>query len=855
MPNQSLAETIALLPEKERDRVLAGVDADKLKYDWKFWGRPSQLQLIEEEFDLGVLLGGRGSGKELALDTPVPTPSGWTTMGELSVGDQVFDELGVPCRVLEIFDDPAPKTCYEITFSDGTAIRAGADHQWVTWTHRDRKQFLRHNESPVDFPTDWVNFVQPAGLNRWGTEIAAASPSGPQIRTTQEVVDTFYQPTARGDLNHCIPLARSLQLQEAVLPIDPWLFGYWLGDGASAGACLHVGSEDLAWVNERVRALGEPGWTHEDKTAWRIYLTDRILREPYDLSRAGTFAARLRNLGVIKNKHVPMLYLRASASQRAQLLSGLLDSDGYAGKGGQVEFTSTREQLALDVLELARSLSYMPTLSKGVATLYGVEIGPKYRVTWRAHTNPFSMPRKRERWHPPAAQGLRTRHRMLRDFVQISSEPMRCITVDSPNSMYLVSEAMIPTHNTRAGCEFARDKAKKEPGSRGALVARTAADVRDVIVKGDSGLLAISPPSEMPIYEPSKRLLTWPNGSSALCFSSEEPDQLRGPNFHWALADETASWKYQPDDSGLTAWDNLRIATRLGVRPQVVAMTTPKRTEFMRKLTEEEGKPGVILIRGSTRDNAANLSKTYLDVIYGLYAGTRLAQQELEGLLLDDVEGALLSIDQIRAARVGALPPNARLTVIGVDPSVADRPKDECGIIVATSTMESELYKRHAYVLEDATVHGSPEVWARRVTEVARRWGAPVIAEVNQGAALVRMTLQTVDPTVRVIEVRARYGKAVRAEPVVSAYSQGRVHHVGEFPEYEDQFTSWVPGETSKSPDRVDAAVWALTALLVKQPKDLYVAPIRARSSARKRVDVSRSGNFWNRSGRSRVGY
>jgi phage terminase large subunit-like protein len=444
---------------------------------------------------------------------------------------------------------------------------------------------------------------------------------------------------------------------------------------------------------------------------------------------------------------------------------------------------------------------------------------------------------------------------MFRDFVQISPEPMRCITVDSPNSMYLVSEAMIPTHNTKAGCEWVREKAKKMPGSRGMLVARTAADVRDVLVRGESGILSVCPPSEMPIYEPSKRSLTWPNGSSALCFSSEEPDQLRGVQGHWALADELAAWKYIPDDSGLNAWSNLRIATRLGDKPQVVAMTTPKRTEFMRELSAEEGKDGVIFIRGSTRDNAANLSKTYLDVIYGLYAGTRLAQQELEGLLLDDVEGALLSIEQIRAARVGALPPNARLTVIGVDPSVADRPKDECGIIVATSTMESELYKRHAYVLEDASVHGSPEVWARRVTEVARRWGAPVIAEVNQGAALVRMTLQTVDPSVRVIEVRARYGKAVRAEPIVAAYEQKRVHHVGEFPEYEDQFTSWVPGETSKSPDRVDAAVWALTALLVKQPKDLYVAPIRARSAARKHVNVGRSGNFWKRSSGSRAGY
>jgi phage terminase large subunit-like protein len=240
-----------------------------------------------------------------------------------------------------------------------------------------------------------------------------------------------------------------------------------------------------------------------------------------------------------------------------------------------------------------------------------------------------------------------------------------------------------------------------------------------------------------------------------------------------------------------------------------------------------------------------------LDVIYGLYAGTRLAAQELEGLLLDDIEGALLTLDLIRENRVGVVPPNARLTVVAVDPSVAERPKDECGIVVATSTAESKLFKRQAYVLEDASIHGAPSVWAQKVVETAHKWNAPVIAEVNQGAALVRMTLETIDPTIRVIEVRAKQGKATRAEPVVNAYDQGRVHHVGELPDLESQWTSWVPDVSTKSPDRVDACVWALTALLVSQPKDLYVNPIRSRSAARRRVNTARSSNYGSRANRS----
>lgn len=398
---------------------------------------------------------------------------------------------------------------------------------------------------------------------------------------------------------------------------------------------------------------------------------------------------------------------------------------------------------------------------------------------------------------------------------------------------------------TRSMCEWVRHKAQGPP-TRGALVARTAADVRDVLVAGESGILAVSPPSERPEYEPSKRLLTWPNGSTALMFSSEAPDQLRGPQFHWAVADELASWKYLPDESGLTAWDNLRLATRLGDNPQIFAGTTPKRTPFMRSLIKAaEDEPGVLLLRGSTKDNRGNLSQTYLDMIYGLYEGTSLAQQELDGIMLDDIDGALWSEEIIEAARIGTLADIPRMrrpiVAVGVDPSVSEKPGDETGIIVAvTDGAIRDMYRRHAYVLEDASLQAPPEIWAKVLATTAQRRGsAPIIAETNQGGGLIKAVLTGIDPGLKVLGVHSRFGKAIRAEPVVLAAQQGRVHHVGYLPLLEDQLTTWVPDETRKSPDRLDAYVHVLTALLVKSPEGLYGGVVRAFSPGKSRIPTA----------------
>jgi phage terminase large subunit-like protein len=272
--------------------------------------------------------------------------------------------------------------------------------------------------------------------------------------------------------------------------------------------------------------------------------------------------------------------------------------------------------------------------------------------------------------------------------------------------------------------------------------------------------------------------------------------------------------------------------------------TTPKRVPLLYKLLDEAKTTGrVVISRGSTMDNSGNLSNAYLDAITGVYAGTRLAQQELYGEMLDSVEGALWVDELIEQHRQSAFPMNTPLRIIGVDPSVAENPRDECGIVVVSSSGERDLYKRNAWVLEDASVLGSPDVWANRVVAMARKWGCPVVAEVNQGGAMVRNAINTIDPSIKVLEVHSKYGKALRAEPITLAYEQGRVHHIGYLADLESQMVSWVPGE-GKSPDRVDALVHALTALLIKPPAGFTGGKITAKSMGSRRLPDSKSSLF-----------
>lgn len=355
---------------------------------------------------------------------------------------------------------------------------------------------------------------------------------------------------------------------------------------------------------------------------------------------------------------------------------------------------------------------------------------------------------------------------------------------------------------TRTGAEWVRAQVSAGYG-RIALVAPTAADARDVMVEGESGILAIAPPSARPHYEPSKRRITWPNGAIAVTYSADEPDRLRGPQHDSAWCDEAAAWRY-PD-----AWDMLQMGMRLGPNPRTVVTTTPKPVRLIRDLIKAHD---TVITRGSTFDNAPNLPKPFLDSIKRQYAGTRLGRQELYAELLEDTPGALWTRAMIDDARVSIVPTMNRV-VVAIDPAVtAHETSDETGMVVVGLGTDG-----HGYVLADRSLRASPDGWARAAVAAYTSWQADrIVAEANNGGDLVETVLRMVDPNVPYRAVRASRGKVSRAEPVAALYEQGRVHHVGVFDRLEDQMTTYTP-EAAQSPDRLDALVWALTDLIVSQ--------------------------------------
>lgn len=367
---------------------------------------------------------------------------------------------------------------------------------------------------------------------------------------------------------------------------------------------------------------------------------------------------------------------------------------------------------------------------------------------------------------------------------------------------------------TRTGAETVRYWAETLPGIRIALVGRTAADVRDVMVEGESGLLAISPPYCMPHYEPSKRRLTWPNGSMATTYSGDKPDQLRGPQHHKAWTDELAAWRY-PE-----AYDQLLFGLRLGNDPQVINTTTPRPIPLIREMMKA---PLTVITRGSTFENVANLAPRALEELRRKYENTRLGRQELYAEILDDVPGALWQralLDKYRVTHEQHATQDYKRIVVAIDPAVTDSEgSNETGIIVAGLHSSG-----HGYILEDVSLNGSPDQWARRAVKAYYDFSADcIVVEVNQGGDMIKYTLKTIDPNVRIKEVRATRGKYTRAEPVAALYEQGKVHHVGMFPILEDQYCTWIPGEDS--PDHLDAAVWALTELMLGGPSEARQRP------------------------------
>ncbi len=372
---------------------------------------------------------------------------------------------------------------------------------------------------------------------------------------------------------------------------------------------------------------------------------------------------------------------------------------------------------------------------------------------------------------------------------------------------------------TRAGAEWVRGMMSGDkmytpsPIGRMALVGETYAAVRDVMIEGQSGILAVHPNRERPNWISSKRQLIWPNGAVAQVFTSEEPDGLRGPQFGAAWCDELAKWNNAEE-----TWNMLQFALRLGDYPRQVITTTPRPIALLKKIIKDSR---TLMSHSATRDNRKNLAAGFLERIVGEFEGTRLGRQELDGELIEDRDDALWKRDDLELLRVDE-PPELQRIVVAIDPPIsATKKSDACGIVVAGIGVDGL-----SYVLEDLTISmASPFSWASRAVAAYHRWHADaVVAETNQGGDMVETILHSIDASLPVKQVKATRGKWLRAEPVAALYERGRVHHAGCFSELEDQMCDFGPNGLSsgRSPDRLDALVWALTELSLNrqsQPK------------------------------------
>jgi len=374
---------------------------------------------------------------------------------------------------------------------------------------------------------------------------------------------------------------------------------------------------------------------------------------------------------------------------------------------------------------------------------------------------------------------------------------------------------------TRTGSEYTHRMT--EFTGRMAFVGATGPDARDIMIEGESGLLTIAPPGARPHFEPSKRRLTWPNGCIGTVFSAEEPDRLRGPEHGYAWVDEPAHFALIGE-----VWDNLMFGLRIGRRPRVVCTTTPKPRPWVKELLKE---PSTRVARASTYDNLDNLAPAFAERVLRRYQGTRLGRQELYGEVLEDVEGALWTWEMIEPDRLARAPESMTRIVVAVDPAGGAKARnDETGIVVIGSLDD------HLYVLADRSGRFSPYGWAMAVDAAYEEFSADaVIAETNYGGDMVMSNLRAAGVNKRVIGVHSRKGKAIRAEPIVGVYEQHRAHHVGTFPELEEELTTWQPYEDKDSPNRLDALVHGAVAVLGRKQMADIASPSSLRRNAESR--------------------
>lgn len=836
---ERLAQILRGMSHQEKEAIL---------FDWQVWARDNQIIRDYHEGwpePIIVIMYGRGGGKDLDENTDILTYNrGWLKLKDVVVGDYVFDEMGKPARVTATYR-PEKRKLYEFTFTGDVSLVSSEEHEWVTWTHRDRKNYYRRFSPAI--PVDWAS-------RTWTGD--RGGEYGAKVRTTSEIVSTFYQENKRNDLNHCIPLSQPLQYPVKNLRVHPYLLGLWLGDGLSKGPyiCSHVDDTDFykaeletlgyvcdirkqsettclvyVGISNPDRVAGSAGAPGEFNSAYKRHIAAGDEEKEYgEWARyqgvKDSLTRQLKDLGVYRNKHIPQAYLESSIEQRTQLLQGLMDTDGYLSEG-QCEYTTTLPLLAEQVKFLADSLGMRATVSEGRATLYGKDCGPKYRVVWTNKVETCRLPRKKLHLPPCGeSQKQRTQHRMITAYREVEYRPTVCLSVDSPNHLFLAGRDLIPTHNTRLASEWVRHKLTSRPINM-AIMGPTSADTRDVMVSGPSGILACHPPSITPVYEPSYARVVWPNGSVAKMYSGEKGDRVRGGNNELLWIDEVGAIEDKD------AFDQAMLSLRIGESRALLTTTPRKGNPILLSLwpravfnndPPEEGKDVRILF-GSTYENIDNLSATFRNQVIKAYEGTRLGQQEIEGRMLFDSEAALWSTELIEKQR-RPNGPAMTMYAIGVDPAVTKKKGSDMTGIVGSGIGEDGF----GYVLDDLTGKYGPSGWANRVKALYDQYSekAPtvIVVERNNGGDALVSALHQVDKNLPVKTVFSTTDKISRATPVALLYEQGRIMHVGVFVDLENEMCSY--DGTGKSPDRMDAAVFSLTELMLKKQYKTTVRPL-----------------------------
>ena len=538
--------------------MTAARDAGEVvRYDYT--PHPAQARAHAVATDELFYGGAAGGGKALPLDTPIPTPTGWTTMGALTPGDRVLGMDGRPTTVTRATGVMHGHDVYRVVFDDGATVYADADHQWLTYTAADLAALTRRDPA-------W-QARRRASRPRRGTgsrpDLAAANaarahtpaPVTGGVRTTRDILDTLTTPTGRR--NHAIPLPAALDLPHADLPVDPYVLGAWLGDGHSAGGAFTTADQ---WLVDELRRRGQT------VTKWAS-------RYGYGLPG---LLPQLRALGVLGNKHIPAAYLRASKAQRLALMQGIVDTDGHVSARGKVEVTLTRAVLARDVHELALTLGVKATIRESRATLNGRDAGPRWRICWTSTERTALMPRKADRL--PVEVRRSTGWRFIVAVEPVPSVPVRCIQVDADDALFLAGRDMVPTHNSRFGRALAVLYALRFPGIKVIIFRRTFPQLRDAV---EQPMRAELPPG-LATYNKTDHTFTFRNGSMIqLGYLRHETDveNYQGAEWQLVIFEEVTHFtesQYLYMKSRLRAAGPVRaMLEAAGLRPRIVSTGNP----------------------------------------------------------------------------------------------------------------------------------------------------------------------------------------------------------------------------------------------------------------------------------------